>query len=161
MEEAALAEEAGSLDTMEDEADVAAEEREFAEWTGSAGEASGTGAGVPPVEGAVEESAEEEIEADDSSAPGRKRVLRRARSGEPVWPGRTTQRQQAQAQPTRETRAATMKKAAAAASSSSKRRRTPSPSPSPSDGNSEVNFDLWSFSPKRKRRLVEEEAEDE
>ena len=67
------------------------------------------------------------------------------------------------------TKAATAKKAVktavakkkAAASSSSKQRRTPSPSPAPSDGTSEVNFDLGSFSPKRKRRLVEEEAEDE
>ena len=88
-EEAALAGEAGSLDTVEDEADVAAEEKEFAEWTGSTGEPSGAGAGVPLVEEVVEESAEEETKADDSSAPGRKRVLRWASSGEPVQPGRT------------------------------------------------------------------------
>ena len=69
-EEAALAEEAGSLSTMEDEADVAAEE-EFAKWTGSAGEPNGAGAGAPLIEEAVEESAEEETKADDSSAPGR------------------------------------------------------------------------------------------
>ena len=91
-EEAALAEEAGSLSTVEDEADVAAEEKEFAEWTGSAGEPSGAGTAVPLVEESVEESAEEETEADDSSTPGRKRVLRRASSGEPVQPGRTMQR---------------------------------------------------------------------
>nr|XP_040243972.1 leucine zipper putative tumor suppressor 2-like [Aegilops tauschii subsp. strangulata] len=68
-EEAALAEEAGSLGTMEDEADVAAEEREFAEWTGSTGEPSGVGAGVPLVEEVVEESAEEETEADVTPRP--------------------------------------------------------------------------------------------
>ena len=110
-EEAALAEEAGSLSTVEDEADVAAEEKEFAEWTGSTEEPSGASAGVPLVEEAVEESAEEETEADDSSAPGRKRALRRASSGEPVRPGRTTQRQPAQEQLVRQTRA--MKAAAA------------------------------------------------
>ena len=73
---------------MEDEADTAVEEKELAEWAGSAGEASGIGAGAPLVEDVAEESAEEETEADDSSAPWRRRVLRRASSGEPVRPGR-------------------------------------------------------------------------
>nr|XP_020167124.1 fibrous sheath CABYR-binding protein-like [Aegilops tauschii subsp. strangulata] len=79
-EEAALAEEAGSLGTVKDEANMATEEREFAEWMGSAGEASGSGARVPLVEDMVEESAEEETEAYDSSVPGRKRVLRQTSS---------------------------------------------------------------------------------
>ena len=112
----------------------------------------------PLVEEAVKESAEEKTEADDSSAPGRKRVLRWASFGKPVRPGRTTQRQQAQAQPERQTRAAVAKKkAASAASSSSKRRRTPSPSPPLADAAPEAVFDLGSFSPKRKRRPAEED----
>nr|XP_020161781.1 probable E3 ubiquitin-protein ligase IRF2BPL [Aegilops tauschii subsp. strangulata] len=156
-EEAALAKEVGSVGTMEDEADTAAEEKEFAEWAGSAGEANGAGAGAPLVEEAVKESAKGETEADDSSAPGREHVLRRASSGEPIRPGGTTQRQQAQAQPVRQTRAAAVKKAAAAASSSSKRCRTPSPSPPLSDGTPEADFDLGSVSPKRRRRPAEED----
>nr|XP_020178476.1 TATA element modulatory factor-like [Aegilops tauschii subsp. strangulata] len=55
----------------------------------------------------------------------------------------------------RETRTWAAKKAAAAASSSSKRHRTPSPFPPPSDGTPEADFDLGSFSPKRKRRDTE------
>nr|XP_020194970.1 tol-Pal system protein TolA-like [Aegilops tauschii subsp. strangulata] len=109
-EETALAEKASSLGTMENEADAAAEEKEFAEWTGSAGEASGAGAGAPLVEEVAEESVKEETKADDSSAPGRKRVLRWAGSSEPVRPDRTAQRQQAQARPVRQTRAAAAKK---------------------------------------------------
>lgn len=46
-EEATLAKEAGSIGTMEDEAYTAAEEKELAEWAGSAGEASVDGAGAP------------------------------------------------------------------------------------------------------------------
>nr|XP_040258271.1 uncharacterized protein LOC109754103 [Aegilops tauschii subsp. strangulata] len=84
---------------MEDEADTAAEEKEFAEWAGSAGETSGASVGAPLVEDVVEESAEEETEADDPPAPGRKHVLRWASTGEPVRSSRTTQRQQAQTQP--------------------------------------------------------------
>ena len=82
------------------------------------------------------------------------------------------QRQPPQEQLVRETRAmkaATTKKAAKAAvakrtstaSSSSKRHRTPSPSPSPSDSTLEAEFNLGSFSPARKRKLVEEEVEEE
>nr|XP_040253432.1 uncharacterized protein LOC109765811 [Aegilops tauschii subsp. strangulata] len=155
-EEAGLAEEAGSFGIVEDEADAAAEE-EFAEWTGSTREPSGGGAGAPLVEEVVEESAGEETEADDSSAPGRKRVLRQASSGEPVRPGGTTQPQQAQAQPMRQTRAAVAKKVAVAASSSSKRRRTPSPSPPLVDAAPVADFDLGSFNPKKKRRPAEED----
>nr|XP_020191231.1 nucleolar and coiled-body phosphoprotein 1-like [Aegilops tauschii subsp. strangulata] len=160
-EEAAVAKEAGSVGTVEDEADTAAEEKELAEWAGSAGEASGAGAGAPLVEDAVKESAREETEAGDSSAPGRRRVLRQASSSEPVRPGRTTRRQQAQAQPARKTRTAAAKEVAAVASSSSKQRRTPSPSPPPSDGTSEAEFDLGSFSSKRKRRPEEEDEDTE
>ena len=120
----------------------------------------------------VEESTEEEAKAVSPSVERKRRVLRRASSGEPVWPSRTAQRQQAQEQPVRQTRAmkvaATMKtakpattKKTAAASSSSKRRRSPSPSPPPSDSTLEAEFDLGSFSPKRKRKPVEEEVEDE
>ena len=49
-EEAALAEEAGSMGTVEDEAD---EEKEFSGWKESTGEHSGTGVGVPPAEEAA------------------------------------------------------------------------------------------------------------
>nr|XP_020178007.1 tol-Pal system protein TolA-like [Aegilops tauschii subsp. strangulata] len=122
-EEAALAKEAGSIGAMEDEADTAAEEKELAEWAGSAGEASSASTGACLVEDVAEESAEEEAEADDSSAQGRKCVLRRASSGEPVRPDRTTQQQLAQAQP--------------------------------------ADFDLGSFSPKRKRRPEEEDEDTE
>nr|XP_020147912.1 non-muscle caldesmon-like [Aegilops tauschii subsp. strangulata] len=172
--DAVLAKEAGSTSTVEDEADAAAEETELAGWAESAGEASSVGAGAPLIEDVVEESAEEEADAFDPSATGKRRVLRWARSSEPVRPGRTAQRQHVQEQSVCQTRAAATKAAVAkkavktvvekkkaAASSSSKRRRTPSPSPPPLDGTSEDNFDLGSFSPKRKRRLVEEEAEDE
>nr|XP_040245375.1 AF4/FMR2 family member 1-like [Aegilops tauschii subsp. strangulata] len=142
-EEAALAWEADGVGTVEDEADTAAEEKELAEWVGSAGEASGVGAGAPLVEDVVEESTGEETKVDDSSP-------------------RTARRQQAKAQPVRQTRAAAAKKkAAAATSSSSKRRRTPSPSPPPSDSDLEADFDLGSFNPKRKRRLAEEEDDTE
>ena len=126
----------------------------------------------PLVEDVVEESTKEEAEAVDPSAAGKRRVLRRASSSKPVRPSGTAQRQQAQEQPVRQTRAmkvaATRKTTKAAVakrtvtfSSSSKRRQTLSPSPPPSDSTLEVEFDLGSFSPKRKRKPVEEEVEDE
>ena len=66
------------------------------------------------------------------------------------------------------TRAATTRKVVktamskkATASSSSKRRWTPSPSPPPTDVDTEVVFDLGSLSPRRKRKPVEEEVENE
>ena len=70
---------------------------------------------------------------------------------------------------TRAMKAASTKKAVKAAvvkrtttaSSSSKRHRTPSPSPPSSDSTLEAEFDLGSFSPARKRKLAEEEVEDE
>ena len=78
---------------MEDEADTAAEEKEFAEWAGSAREASGANTGAPLVEEeVVEELTEGEAEADDPPATRRGRVLRRASSGEPVRPRRTEPR---------------------------------------------------------------------
>ena len=54
---------------------------------------------------------------------------------------------------------AAVAKRKATASSSSKRYWTPSPSSSGST--LEAEFDLGSFSPARKRKLVEEEVEDE
>nr|XP_020200999.1 serine/arginine repetitive matrix protein 1-like [Aegilops tauschii subsp. strangulata] len=128
----------------------------------------------PLIEDVGDESFEEEVEADDPSATGKRRALQRAGSGEPVRPGKTVQRQQVPEQSVRQTRAAATKAATAkkvvktavakkkaTASSSSKRRRTPSPSPPPSDSTLETDFDLGSFSPKRKRKPVEEEAENE
>ena len=78
---------------MEDEADAAAEERELAHWAESAGEARGANAEAPLVEDAGDESSEEEVEVNNPPVAGRQRVLRRASSGEPVRPGRITQRQ--------------------------------------------------------------------
>ena len=76
------------------------------------------GTGAPLIEDVVEESTEEEAEADDPLATGKRRVLRLASSGEPVRPGRITQRQPPQEQLMRETRAmkaTAAKKAAKAA----------------------------------------------
>nr|XP_020172501.1 MICAL-like protein 1 [Aegilops tauschii subsp. strangulata] len=168
--EAALAQEAGSIGAMEDEADTATEEKELAQWAESAGGQRRRRRG-PLFEEVGDESSDKEAEADNPLAVGRKRVLRRASSGEPVQPDRTTQRQPAQEQPVHETRAmkavaakktvkATVTKKTATASSSSKRRQTLSPSPPPSDSTLEAEFDLGSFSPKRKRKPVEEEVED-
>nr|XP_020181203.1 myristoylated alanine-rich C-kinase substrate-like [Aegilops tauschii subsp. strangulata] len=154
---------------MEDEADAAAEEMELAQWAESAGEASGANTEAPLVEDAGDESSKEEVEVNEHPATGRQRILWRASSGEPVRPGKTTQRQPAQKQLMREMRAmkavaakkpvkAAVAKRTATASSSSKRHRTPTPSPSPSDSSLEAEFDLGSFSPARKRKLVEEEG---
>ena len=57
--------------------------------------------------------------------------------------------------------AAAVKKAAAAGSSLAKRTRTPSPPPPFADTVPAVDFYVGSFSPKRKRKPVEEEVEDE
>ena len=84
---------------MEDEADMVAKEKKFAEWTGAAGGSSDASAGAGFVEDVVEESAKEKSEVEDPPALERKRVRWRASSGELVRPGRTMQRQQAQAQP--------------------------------------------------------------
>ena len=94
--EAELAREVGSAGAMEDEAGTAVEDKELAGWVESAGEASSAGAGAPLVEDVVEESTEGEAEADDPPALEKRRVLWRARSGEPVRPGRTKQRQEIQ-----------------------------------------------------------------
>ena len=52
-------------------------------------EASSTDTGAPLIEDVVDESTEEEAEADNPSTTGKKRVLQRASSGEPVQPGKT------------------------------------------------------------------------
>ena len=56
---------------------------------------------------------------------------------------------------------AAVAKRKATASSLSKRPRTPPASPPPADVDTEVVFDLGSFSPRRKRKATEEEVEDE
>ena len=148
---------------------MAAEDKELTGWVESAVEASSVGAGAPLVEDVVEESTEGEAEADDPPAPGRRRFLCQAGSGEPVRPGRAVSRQQVQEQSVRQMRAAAAKKVVkaavakkkATASSSSKRCRTPSPSPPPADVDTEVVFDFGSLSPRRKRKTVVEEVEQE
>nr|XP_020171046.1 uncharacterized protein LOC109756611 [Aegilops tauschii subsp. strangulata] len=167
--EAELAREAGSTGHVEDEAEAAAEEKELAGWAGPAGDASSADTGAPLVEDVVDKSTEEEAEADDPLALEKKCVLQRASSGEPVRPGRTEQRQEIQGESVRLTRAAAAKKVVkaavvkkkASASSSSKRPWTPPASPPPADVDIEVVFDFGSLSPRRKRKLVEEEAKEE
>ena len=132
-------------------------------------EASSTDTGAPLIEDVVDESTEEEAEADDPSALEKRRVLRRASFGEPVRPGRIEQRQEVQGESMRLTRAVAAKKVVkaavakrkATASSSSKRPRAPPASPPPADDDTEVFFNFWSLSPRRKRKAAEEEAEDE
>nr|XP_040258352.1 uncharacterized protein LOC120975722 [Aegilops tauschii subsp. strangulata] len=118
--------------------------------------------------GAVDDEAEE-VEVNDPPAAGRQRVLRRACSGEPVQLGRITQQPPLEhiVHETRAMKAAAAKKAAkatvakrtATASSVSKQHQTLSPSPP--DSTLEAEFVLGSFSPARKRKLVEEEVEEE
>nr|XP_020189454.1 uncharacterized protein CG45076-like [Aegilops tauschii subsp. strangulata] len=79
--EAELAKEAGSAGHVGDEAEAAAEEKELVGWEESTGEASSTDNGAPLIEDVVDESTEEEAEADDPPALEKKRVLRRASSG--------------------------------------------------------------------------------
>nr|XP_045087256.1 tol-Pal system protein TolA-like [Aegilops tauschii subsp. strangulata] len=67
--EAELAKEAGSANHVEDEAKAAAEEKELAGWEEFAGEASSTDTGGPLIEDVVDESTEEEAEADDPPNP--------------------------------------------------------------------------------------------
>nr|XP_040258355.1 CRACD-like protein [Aegilops tauschii subsp. strangulata] len=148
--EVALAREAGSADHEEDEAEAVVEEKELAGWAESAGEASSAGIGAPLTEDVVDESTEKEVEADDPPAMGKRRVLWRSSSGEPVRPGKTARRQGTQEESVRLTRAAAAKnvvkaavaKKKATASSSSRRCQTPSPSPLPADIDTEVVFDL-------------------
>ena len=73
---------------------------------GPAGETSGAGVGVPPAAEASKEPAEEASEADEPLAPKKRHVLRWTGSNELVQPGKTTQRQQAQTWPMRQTRQA-------------------------------------------------------
>ena len=167
--EVQLAMEAGSAGGMEDEDGTAVEEMELAQWVKAAGKANSANTGAPPIEDVGEEATGGEAESDDPPATGRGRVLRRASSGEPVWPGRAAQGQEVQGESVRLTRATAAKKMAktvvakkkAAAYSSSKRPRTPPASPPPTDVDTEVVFDFGSLSPRRKRRAVGEEAEDE
>ena len=128
---------------------------------------------VMAAEEAAEGASEEASEANEPSAPKKKRVLRRTGSSKPVQSGRATQRQEAQAQPMRQTRrvaveavekAAAAKNTAAAASSSTKRVAASSstkhawtPSPSPAGTIPVDDYDLGSFSPRRKRRAEEED----
>nr|XP_040249558.1 actin cytoskeleton-regulatory complex protein pan1-like [Aegilops tauschii subsp. strangulata] len=147
--EAELAREDSSAGAVEDESGTAAEDKVLDGWVESARQASSASAGAPLVEDVVEESTMGEAEADDPPAPGRRRVLCRASSGEPVRPGRAMPRKQVQEQSVRQTRAAVAKKAVkaavakkkATASSSSKRRRTPSPSPPSADVDTEGHGD--------------------
>ena len=92
--EAELAKEAGNACHVEDEAEAATEEKELVGWGESAGEASSADTGPPLIEDVVDESTEEEAEADDPPALEKRRVLQRATSGETVRPGRTEQRQE-------------------------------------------------------------------
>ena len=71
------------------EAAAAAEEKELAQWAESAGEASSAGTGAPLIEDVVDESTEEEAEADDPPTLEKRHVLQRASSREPVRPCRT------------------------------------------------------------------------
>ena len=99
--------------------------------------------------------------------------MRRACSGEPVRPGKTTQPQLALEGSGRLTRATAAKRSTKAAEkkeatapSSSKRAQTPPPSPLPlanvdSEGDAEFPFDLGPLSPKRKRKAAEQEETDD
>ncbi|XP_044361648.1 uncharacterized protein [Triticum aestivum] len=108
--EAVIGREARSAGHVEHEAKVAAEEEELAGWAESAREANSAGTGSPLIEGAVEESTEEESGDDDPLVTGRRRVLRRASFGKPVRHGRIEQQQEVQWESMRPTRAATAKK---------------------------------------------------
>ena len=72
----------------------------------AAGETRGAGVGVPPAVEMAEEPAEEASKEDDPSAPKKKRVMQWIGSSEPVQSSKATQRQEAQAQPMRQTRRA-------------------------------------------------------
>ena len=167
--EAQLAEEANSAGGVEDKAVTVAEEEELARWAAAAGGASSAGTEAPLVEDVTGESSDEEVKtAGPTPAMGRGRVMRRASSGEPIWPSRAARPQLTLEGSGRHTRAAAAKKSAkaavkkkTAAPSSSTRVQTPPPSPSPANVDTEVTFDYGSLSPRRKRKTTEEEADDE
>ena len=172
--EAELAKEAGSTGGVEDEAAMAAEEKELAQWAESAREASSTGTGAPLIEDVVNESSSEEDEGEETATTdppvtARGRVLRQATSGEPVRPVKAVRRPKSPEESARQTRAAAAKKVVkaavakkkASASSSSKRAQTPPSSPLPADADVGVTFDFGSLSPRRKRKAIEEEVDDE
>ena len=170
--EAQLAMEAGSAGGVEDKAATAAEEEELNRWVAAFGEVSNADTGAPLVEDAADESSEEEnVVAGLMPTRGRGRVPRRAGSGEPVRPGRATRPQLTLEGSVRHTRATAAKRLTKAAEkktttpSSSGRAQTPPSSPPPADVDSdvdaEVTFDLGPLSPKRKRKVVEEEEIDD
>ena len=139
----------------------------------ASGEVSSTDIGSPLVEDAADESSsEEDVAAGSVPTRGRGRVLRRADSGELVRPGRATRPQltlEGSGRHTRATAAKRLTKAAkkkkTIATSSSGRAQTPPSSPPPADVDSDVDagvtFDLGPLSPKRKRKVVEEEEVDD
>ena len=166
--------EAGSAGGVEDMAATAAEEEELSRWAAASREVSSANTGSPLVEDAADESSGEEEDASAGSTPtrGRGRVPRRAGSGEPVQPGRAARPQLTLEGSGRHTRATTAKRLTKAAEkkkttapSSSARAQTPPSSPPPADVDSDVDaevaFDLEPLSPKRKRKVVEEEEVDD
>ena len=103
-EEAKLNREAGSANVVVDKAAAEAEEAELARWAGAAGEASGADTGSPLVEDVADGSSEEEGEEErtattDPPITEKRRVMRRATSGEPVRLDRAAQLRQAQEAP--------------------------------------------------------------
>ena len=171
--DAQLAMEAGSSGGMEDKAAMAAEEEQLTRWAAATEEVSNADTGAPLVEDAADETSEEEdVAAGSTPTRGRGRVLRQAGSGEPVRPGRAMRPQltlEGSGRHTRATGAKRLTKAAekkkTIAPSSSGRAQTPPSSPPPADVDSdvdaEVTFDLGPLSPKRKRKVVEEEEVDD
>ena len=159
---------------VEDMAATVAEEEELSRWAAASGEVSSANTGSPLVEDAADESSEEEEDVAVGSTPtrGRGRILRRVGSGELVRPGRATRPQLTLEGSGRHTRATAAKRMTKAAEkkkttgpSSSGRAQIPPSSPPPADVDpdvdAEVTFDLGPLSPKRKRKVVEEEEVDD
>ena len=166
--------EAGSAGGVEDKAAMAAEEEELTRWAAASGEVSSADTGSALIKDAADESSEEEEDVASGSMPtrGRGRVPRRAGSGEPVRPGRAARPQLTLEGSRRHTRATAAKRLTKAAEkkkttapSSSGRAQTPPSLPPPadvaSDVDAEVTFDLGPLSPKRKRKVAEEEEIDD
>ena len=162
--------EAGSAGGVEDMAATAAEEEDLTRWAAASEEVSSANTGSPLVEDAADESSgeEEDVAAGSTPTRGTGRVPWRAGSGEPVRPGRAARPQLTLEGSGRHTRATAAKRLTKAAEkkktttpSSSGRAQTPPSSPPPADVDSdvdaEVTFDLGPLSPKRKRKVVEEE----
>lgn len=165
--------EAGSAGGVEDKAATAAEEEELTRWAAATEEVSSADIGAPLVEDAADESSsEEDMAAGSTPTRGRGRVLQRDGSGELVRPGRATRPQLTLEGSGRHTRATATKRLTKAAEKkkttapfSSGRAQTPPSLPPPADVDSdvdaEVTFDLGPLSPKRKRKVVEEEEIDD